>query len=135
MRIFFVYTPIDEVPLHLSPVCLHHHLKQTPMESTTSVFKPEPSYHGMIRMDQRGISKAAVQTVIDKGRVIHKQSLKYFFVPKSQTRDWTPGDQEAVMDLVVITDLYIREVVTCYRHPQAVHKIKKKSKRLKKKNT
>ena len=135
MWIFFAYVLIDEVPLHLSPVCLHHHLKQTPMESATSVFEPEPSYHGMIRMDQRGITKAAVQKVIDKGRVIHKQNLKYFFVPKSQTRDWTPGDQESVMDLVVITDLYIREVVTCYRHPQAVHKIKKKSKRLKKKNT
>ena len=134
MRIFFAYVPIDEVPLHLSPVCLHNHLKQTPMESTNSVLTPEPSNHGMIRMDQRGISKGAVQKVIDKGRVIHKQSLKYFFVPKSQTRDWTPGDQAMVMDLVVITDLYVREVVTCYRHPQAVHRIKKKSKRLRKKN-
>lgn len=105
------------------------------MESTTSVFKPEPTYHGMNRMDQRGISKAAVEKVIEKGRVIHKQRLKYFFVPKSFTKDWSPGDQESVVDLVVITDLNIREVITCYRHPQAVHKIKKKSKRLRKKNT
>lgn len=102
------------------------------MESTSSVFKPVPSYHGMIRMGQRGISNAAVQKVIDKGRVIHKQSLKYFFVPKSKTRDWTSSDREAVMDLVVITDLYIQEIITCYRNPQAVHKIKKKSKRLRK---
>ncbi|PZX45996.1 DUF4258 domain-containing protein [Algoriphagus chordae] len=104
------------------------------MESTTTEFKPTPSYHGMIRMAQRGISKNAVQKVIDTGRIIHKQSLKFFYVPKSQTRDWLPGDQDAVSDLVVITDLNVREIITCYKNSEAVHQIKKKPKRLRKKN-
>jgi hypothetical protein len=104
------------------------------MKSTITQFQPKPSYHGMIRMDQRGISKSAVQKVIDKGRIIHKQSLKFFYVPKSQTRDWSPGDQDAVLDLVVITDLNVQEIITCYRNAEAVHQIKKKPKRLRKKN-
>lgn len=90
------------------------------------------SLHSQTRINQRGICPNAVITVIEQGEIIHKQGLKFHFIPKKIWRKWTPKDRELVKDLVVITNLFRNEVVTCYKNPKAIHEIKKKPKRLSK---
>lgn len=90
------------------------------------------SLHSKTRICQRGICPEAVLKVIAQGEIIHKQGLKFHFIPKRISKDWTPKDRELVRDLVVITNLFRDEVITCYKNPKAIHQIKKKPKRLSK---
>jgi hypothetical protein len=88
------------------------------------------SLHSKTRICQRGICPDAVLKVIALGDIIHKQGLKFHFIPKRKSKNWTPKDRELVRDLIVITNLFRDEVVTCYKNPKAIHQIKKKPKRL-----
>ncbi len=88
------------------------------------------SLHSKTRICQRGICPDAVLKVIEEGEIIHKQGLKFHFIPKRKSKDWTAKDRDLVKDLIVITNLYRDEVVTCYKNPKAIHQIKKKPKRL-----
>lgn len=88
------------------------------------------SLHSRTRIHQRGICPNAVMKVVEQGEIIHKQGLKFHFIPKKIWRKWATKDRELVKDLVVITNLFRNEVVTCYKNPKAVHEIKKKPKRL-----
>lgn len=90
------------------------------------------SRHSKTRICQRGICPEAVLKVIAQGEIIHKQGLKFHFIPKRKSMDWTPKDRDLVKDLIVITNLSRNEVVTCYKNPKAIHQIKKKPKRLSK---
>jgi len=91
---------------------------------------PNYSFHSEIRMSQRGISPEAIKACIRYGEVIHKQSMKFFFVTKKRLDLLPPKLKEKVRDLVVVTDLNEDCVVTCYRNAHAPHRIKKKPKRL-----
>ncbi|TFV94481.1 DUF4258 domain-containing protein [Algoriphagus kandeliae] len=102
------------------------------METRKLISIPQPTLHGKTRMGQRGISEEVALLVIKEGEVIHKQGLKFFFVPKAKRADWQVKDAEAVANLMVITDQSIREIITCYKSDRAIHRVKKKSKRLKK---
>lgn len=87
------------------------------------------SSHCTSRISQRGISDEAIRLVISHGDIIHKQGLKFHFLTKSRcNRLDLPVD--LVRDLMVITNLDRTEVVTCYKNPNAIHEVKKKSKRL-----
>lgn len=86
------------------------------------------SLHGSIRMEQRRIKPDMVSLVLSRGKVIHKQGLRFYFVPKAQSKEWKPSEIENVKDLIVITDRQGIELITCYRNPQAVKAIKKKTK-------
>jgi hypothetical protein len=88
------------------------------------------SLHSKTRICQRGICPEAVLKVIQEGEIIHKQGLKFHFIPKRKSKDWSPLDRDLVKDLIVITNLFRDEVVTCYKNPKAIHQIKKKPKRL-----
>ena len=90
------------------------------------------SKHSKVRIQQRGISQESVISVITLGKKIHKQSLKFFYVPKSTIKGLPIKEQECLANLIVITDHYQSEVITCYKSQKAVHKIRKKSKRLRK---
>lgn len=96
--------------------------------------KIEFTKHAKYRASQRGISQSSVETVIQHGVAIHKQGLKYLYVPKSQIEKFKPEMQKGIQRLIVITDRYYREIITCYRSEKAVKKIKRKSKRLYKHN-
>jgi len=87
------------------------------------------SSHCNSRVSQRGISAAAVTTVISYGEIIHKQGLKFHFLTKARCNK-LDIPIELVRDLMVITNLDRTEVVTCYKNPNAIHEVKKKSKRL-----
>lgn len=86
------------------------------------------SRHGSVRMEQRGIKTDMVSLVLSQGQIIRKQGLRYYYVPKSSATDWERKDREAVRDLVVITDKSGSQLITCYRNPQAVKAIKRKTK-------
>lgn len=88
------------------------------------------SRHGSVRMEQRGIKPEMVSLVLSQGKLIRKQGLRFYYVPKSSATDWGKNEQEAVRDLIVITDKNGYQLITCYRHPKAVKAIKRKSKRL-----
>lgn len=87
------------------------------------------SNHCQSRLSQRGISEEALIRVIQNGEVIHKQGLKFHFLTKSRCKRLEICIEE-VKDLMVITNLECTEVVTCYKNPNAIHEVKKKSKRL-----
>lgn len=89
----------------------------------------QPSSHCNLRISQRGISDEAVKIVISYGYIIHKQRLKFHFLTKSRCHK-LDIPIELVRDLMVITNLDRTEVVTCYKNPNAIHEVKKKSKRL-----
>lgn len=89
--------------------------------------------HGMRRLQQRGISQTSVRSVLEHGEAIHRQHLKFFHLPKSRIRSIGLKDTDGLSNLIVITDLLQREIVTCYKSSKAVHRIKKKPKRLRKK--
>ncbi|RZS97152.1 DUF4258 domain-containing protein [Cecembia calidifontis] len=86
--------------------------------------------HARCRASQRGISIISVATVIQYGKVIHKQGLKFIFIPKTQMEKFSPDEQKALQKLLVITDKQYKEVVTCYRSDKGLKRIRKKSKRL-----
>ena len=91
---------------------------------------PNYSFHSAIRMSQRGISPEAINACINHGELIYKQGMKFFFIPKKRKDRLTPKLQEKVRDLVVVTNLDEKCVITCYRNASAPHRIKKKPKRL-----
>ncbi|WP_114749617.1 DUF4258 domain-containing protein [Pleomorphovibrio marinus] len=91
------------------------------------------SRHGSMRLQQRGISRASVTSVLTYGKMIHKQHLKFFYLPKSIIRSAGLRDTDGLSNLIVITDLAQEEVITCYKSEKGVHSIKKKPKRLRKK--
>jgi hypothetical protein len=88
------------------------------------------SFHGKTRLSQRGIKEDAVLKVLKFGEIIHKQGLKFHYIPKSRFKILGGKQLEETRDLLVITNHNRTEVITCYRNPKAVHEVKKKSKRL-----
>jgi len=91
------------------------------------------SLHGKARLSQRGIKEDAVLNVLQFGEIIHKQGLKFHYLPKSKGKALGQKELEETRDLLVITNLNRTEVITCYKNPKAVHEVNKKSKRLSKK--
>lgn len=88
------------------------------------------SLHGTKRLQQRGISHTSVRSVLEHGKAIHRQHLKFFHLSKSRIKSIGLKDTDGLSNLIVITDLVQKEIVTCYKSPKAVHRIKKKPKRL-----
>ncbi len=91
---------------------------------------PNYSFHSAVRMSQRGISSEAIKACIHYGEVIYKQGMKFLFIPKKRLDQLAPKLQEKVRDLVVVTNQNEKCVITCYRNAHALHRIKKKPKRL-----
>lgn len=90
------------------------------------------SLHGQRRLQQRGISHTSVRIVLQHGHAIHKQSLLFFHLTKSRIRLIGIKDTDGLSNLIVITDLRQKEILTCYKSHKAIHRIKKKPKRLRK---
>jgi len=90
------------------------------------------TYHAHSRMSQRGISKDAIQACSRYGEVIHRQGLRFLYVPKRKLDLLEPGLKDKVKDLVIVLDKEIDTLLTCYRNNKAPHRIKKKPKRLSK---
>jgi len=90
------------------------------------------SLHGKTRLSQRGIKEEAVLKVIQFGEIIHKQGLKFHYLPKSKSKVLGQKELEETRDLLVITNQNRTEIITCYKNPKAVHEVKKKPKRLSK---
>jgi len=90
------------------------------------------SRHGKVRLDQRGISQSAVLSVIQLGTTLYRQSLMFIYIPKAKLKGLGAKDQAAVSNLIVVTNRDKTEVITCYKNEKAIHRIKKKSKRLRK---
>lgn len=88
------------------------------------------SHHGEIRKQQRGIKDEEIDTVLHWGRCIHKQGLRFHYLPKSTIRDRSLAYDDSLSNLIVITDGKGIEIITCYKSDKGVHRIKKKSKRL-----
>ena len=87
------------------------------------------SFHSSKRADQRGVSDEVLRIVISYGKVIRKQGLMFYL---GTTKSF-PGyiDHKLIeksCDVVVVVSG--SEIVTCYRNPKAIKKIKKKSDRL-----
>ena len=102
------------------------------MRTATQNLEIRFSLHGKARLSQRGIKEGAVLNVIQFGEIIHKQGLKFHYLPKSKGKALGQKDLEETRDLLVITNQSRTEVITCYKNPKAVHEVKKKSKRLSK---
>ncbi|EMS33829.1 hypothetical protein C943_04148 [Mariniradius saccharolyticus AK6] len=105
---------------------------QVAMRTTAQYPEIKFSLHGRTRLSQRGITEEAVLQVIRFGEIIHKQGLKFHYLPKSKGKALGKKELEATRDLLVITNRSRTEVITCYKHPKAVHEVKKKPKRLSK---
>jgi len=99
------------------------------MKNTTTTRSIQFSNHCLSRISQRGIPEEAIMQVILYGEIIHKQGLKFHYLSKSKCKK-LEIDEDMVRDLMVITNSTRTEIVTCYKHPKAVHEVKKKSKRL-----
>lgn len=100
----------------------------------TAVLHPDIKFslHGKTRLSQRGIKEETVLKVLQFGVIIHKQGLKFHFLPKSKRKVLGEIEWEDTRDLLVITNQNRTEVITCYKNPKAVHEVKRKSKRLSK---
>ncbi|MGM0947163.1 MAG: DUF4258 domain-containing protein [Bacteroidota bacterium] len=88
------------------------------------------SRHSKIRLQQRGIQLEEVKAVLKHGRVIYKQGMKFHYLPKANIREKCRQYDPQLSSLIVITDGTGQEVITCYKSDKAVHRIKKKPKRL-----
>jgi hypothetical protein len=79
-------------------------------------------------MAQRGLCQETIQLVLKYGRVIHKQGLKFFYITKRMAQ----GDPELAQatDLMVVVGRDFSTIVTCYRNPKAIKRVKRKPKRL-----
>ncbi|MCH8555014.1 MAG: DUF4258 domain-containing protein [Schleiferiaceae bacterium] len=86
------------------------------------------SFHSRQRMSQRGLGQHLVQMVIRYGEVIHKQGLKFYFVTRKMIQANT--DLEQAADLMVVVSGASGAVLTTYRNPRAIRRVKKKPKRL-----
>ncbi|WP_100629765.1 DUF4258 domain-containing protein [Algoriphagus formosus] len=95
--------------------------------STTSMTY---SRHSKIRLQQRGIHQEEIQAVLRYGRVIHRQGMKFHYLPKSKSKSLGIQDPGQLSKLMVVTVNGTPLVVTCYKHESAIHRVKKKSKRL-----
>lgn len=113
----------------------HTTINQTLAAMNTPIQHPNIKFslHGKARLSQRGIKEDAVLKVLQFGEIIHKQGLKFHYLPKSKGKTLGQKELEETRDLLVITNLNRTEVITCYKNPKAVHEVKKKSKRLSKK--
>lgn len=100
------------------------------MKTQTYIKGKKMTQHGSIRKQQRGIKDIEIETVLSLGKIIHKQGLKFFYVPKSLILSTDLISDLSLSRLIVVTDLNQTEIITCYKHEKAIHKIKKKSKRL-----
>lgn len=92
------------------------------------------SVHGRVRQQQRGIRLEDILSVLTYGKVIHKQGLKFHHLPKAVVRSKGLNCDTGISNLIVITDGFQKEVVTCYKSTKALQRIKKKSKYLLNKN-
>lgn len=70
----------------------------------TTTQQPTLSQHSKIRLQQRGIHQKEVQTVLDFGRVIYKQGLKFHHLPKAIIRNKGLEVGASLSSLIVITD-------------------------------
>jgi hypothetical protein len=86
------------------------------------------SPHSRKRMAQRGLCQETIQLVLKYGRVIHKQGLKFLYITKRMAQD-DPELAQAT-DLMVVVSGVSGVVLTCYRSPKAIRRVKKKPKRL-----
>ncbi|MCS5488873.1 DUF4258 domain-containing protein [Algoriphagus limi] len=102
------------------------------MNTAFQQFDIKFSLHGKTRISQRGIKEEAVFKVIQFGEIIHKQGLKFHYIPRSKASSLGKKEMEETRDLLVITNKNRTEVITCYKNPKAVHAVKKKPKRLSK---
>jgi hypothetical protein len=86
------------------------------------------SFHSRQRMAQRGLGQHLIQKVIHYGQVIHKQGLKFHFVTRKMIQ--ANPELEQAANLMVVVSGISGAVLTCYRSPKAIRRVKKKPKRL-----
>jgi hypothetical protein len=91
----------------------------------------ELSNHSRQRSQQRGISKDLIYLAMDYSAPIFKQGLIFYAV----TERLLPANmdhhlREKLNNLVVVFSPESNEVVTCYKAPKGMHRIKRKTKRL-----
>jgi hypothetical protein len=88
------------------------------------------SHHAEIRFQQRGIIDWAVAEVLKYGESIHKQGCIFKYMPKREIdRYYLPNQAKALYNLVLLQSAE-EVIITGYKHPDAIRKIKLKSKRL-----
>jgi len=89
------------------------------------------SLHSKKRASQRNIHEEAIITVIDYGRLFHKQGMRFFVAVDRDLPDWLTDEQRRqVRDLVVVLSGDENEIVTCYRNSRAYRYIRKKGRKL-----
>ncbi|EIM72428.1 hypothetical protein A3SI_19775 [Nitritalea halalkaliphila LW7] len=87
------------------------------------------SLHAQVRKQQRGIRASDIQTVVDWGKCIYKQGIRFFYLPKSLIRERGLSCSDGLSDLIVVLAGKDREMITCYKNPKALRRVKKKPKR------
>jgi hypothetical protein len=88
------------------------------------------SNHADKRFQQRGITDWAVAEVLKFGESIHKQGFVFKYMPKREIeRYYLPNQAKALYNLVLLQSAD-EVIITGYKHPDAIRKIKLKSKRL-----
>jgi hypothetical protein len=114
--------------IHILQLCHVFNQKEAKdMTKTATLLHPTLSVHAQARSAQRAISKAQIQQVVAEGRVIHKQGLRFHYLPKCVRA----SGQKSLDGLVVVSSASDGVIVSCYRNKKAIHRIKQKSKYLK----
>ena len=89
------------------------------------------SHHSQVRSSQRGITYDLLNLAMDYSEAIFKQGLIFFAViQRLLPENMDHHLKEKLNNMVVVVSPESNEIVTCYRSPEGIHRIKRKQKRL-----
>ena len=88
------------------------------------------TFHSTRRASQRGIKKDHIDLVMQHGKVIRKQGLRFFIMTQNELKYFPLHIQDVLKNMVVVLAGDENVVLTTYKNKDAVRNIKRKSKRL-----
>ena len=88
------------------------------------------TFHSTRRASQRGIKKDHIDLVMQHGKVIRKQGLRFFIMTQNELKYFPLHIQDVLKNVVVVLAGNENVVITTYKNKDAVRNIKRKSKRL-----
>ena len=86
--------------------------------------------HAQNRCQQRAISAWDVDQVLNFGNAIHKQGMRFMFIPKKDIRTFYQPDKQSSLEDLMILVAQDGAIITAYRNNDAVKNVKRKTKRL-----
>ncbi len=88
-----------------------------------------PSLHAISRAYERGITTAMIRDTLTWGRKVHRQGLRfYIMLRRCVPHDLEQGCAKRLVNVTVVLG-GDDTIVTVYRNPKALYRIKRKCKR------